>query len=303
MLQKLKNQCTEGKPFLFGCDSATTATEWYNKCKDAVPDTEHHKFILLTADTDISITDAEKQFKGMYVFYSPKITYGVDFSIGTAQNVYIYQKGESIMPNGTFQQTTRCRNIQTLYYYSECNEHDAKYADLEVVKETLRKNIQYFNKSTKLLNVSTIYDEDEETYKIIENSFFNLYTYNEYMIDLYKMNMTKHYEESLKMNGFVISEEGTIEQLDKEEKTELKELSREIKEELFQEYIKANDKSEEKYDIFNKHIEFLNLPKDEANHELLEKYKNEIMDKYILQDHLNIIRLLKTDEYINNKLI
>ena len=26
------------------------------------------------------------------------------------------------MPNGTFQQTKRCRNIQTLYYYSECKE-------------------------------------------------------------------------------------------------------------------------------------------------------------------------------------
>ena len=184
MLNKLITQCQEDKPFLFGCDSATTATDWYNKCKSEVPDTKHHKFILLTADTDISITDAEQQFKDMYVFYSPKITYGVDFSIGTAQNVYIYQKGDSIMPNGTFQQTTRCRNIQTLYYYSECKEHDAKYTDLEDVKETLRKNIQYFNKSTKLLNVSTIYDEDEETYKIIENSFFNLYTYNEYMIDL-----------------------------------------------------------------------------------------------------------------------
>jgi len=39
------------------------------------------------------------------------------------------------------------------------------------------------------------------------------------------------------------------------------------------------------------------------NVELLEKYKNEIIDKYVLQDHLNIIRLIKTDEYINNKLI
>ncbi len=64
------------------------------------------------------------------------------------------------------------------------------------------------------------------------------------------MNMTKHYEDLLKMNGF----EGIEEKFDKEEKTELKEL-RKFRE-LFQEYIKANDKSEEKYDTFNKHIEF-----------------------------------------------
>jgi hypothetical protein len=43
--------------------------------------------------------------------------------------------------------------------------------------------------------------------------------------------------------------------------------------------------------------------KNVVNVELLEKYKNEIMDKYVLQDHLNIIRLLKTDDYIKGKLI
>jgi hypothetical protein len=92
MLNKLIHQCKNKEPFLFGCDSVTTATEWYNRCKSEVLQEEHHKFILPTADTNITITDAEKQFKGMYVFYSPKITYGVDFSIDTPQNVYIYQK-------------------------------------------------------------------------------------------------------------------------------------------------------------------------------------------------------------------
>lgn len=340
MLNKLIQQCKEGKPFLFGCDSATTATEWYNKCKSEVPQEEHHKFILLTADTNITITDAEKQFKGMYVFYSPKITYGVDFSIDVAENVFIYMKGDTIMPNGTFQQTSRCRNIQTLYYYSECKEHDSKYTDLEDVKETLRKNIQYFqDKNKHLYNVSTIYDEDDDEYKVIENSFFNLFSFSEYMIDLYKTNMTKHYQDLLIMNGFVMSEEGTIEKLDKEEKHELKELSKEIKEELYKEFLETEYKGHEKYDSFNRHIEFLQIPlyvqvtvqeysrdamgriiiedglermekyveqettKNVVNVELLEKYKNEIMDKYVLQDHLNIIRLLKTDDYIKGKLI
>ena len=42
------------------------------------------------------------------------------------------------------------------------------------------------------------------------------------MIDLYKTNMTTHYQDLLIMNGFVMSEEGTIEKLDKQEKHELK---------------------------------------------------------------------------------
>jgi hypothetical protein len=305
MLNKLIKECKEDqKPFLFGCDSATIATNWYNRCKSEVPETEHDKFILLTGETNIPITDAEKQFKNKYVFYSPKITYGVDFSIDTPENVYIYEKGDTIMPSSTFQQTTRCRNIQTLYYYSECKEHDAKYTGLEDVKETLRKNIQFFRDKNKHLyniyNVSTIYDEDDEEYKVIENSFFNLFSFSEYMIDLYKTNMTKHYEDILIMNGFVMSEEGTIEKLDKEEKQALSELTKEIKEELFKEFLETEYKGLEKYDCFNRHIDFLQIPNDI---ETLEKYKNEIIDKFVLQDHLNIIRLLKDDDYIKDKII
>ena len=90
-----------------------------------------------------------------------------------------------------------------------------------------------------------------------------------------------------------MSSEGTEEKLDKEEKTELKELSKEMREELFSEYIETEFKGSEKYDTCNKHIEFLHIPNDNAT---LEKQKNEIMDKYVLQDHLNIIRLLNTDE-------
>ena len=311
MLNKLIQQCKNKEAFLFGSDSASQATEWYNKCKTAVstylidkgidPEEELKKFILLTAETNKTIKDAEQEFKGMYVFYSPKITYGVDFSIDVAQDVFIYMKGDTIMPSSTFQQTTRCRNIQTLYYYSECKEHDSKYTDLEDVKETLRKNIQYFqDKNRHLYNVSTIYDEDDEEYKVVENSFFNLFCFSEYMIDLYKTNMTKHYQDLLIMNGFVMSEEGTIEKLDKEEKQALSELTKEIQEELFKEYLETEHKGHEKYDSFNRHIDFLQIPKD---NETLEKYKNEIMDKYVLQDHLNIIRLLKTDDYIKGKLI
>ena len=58
--------------------------------------------------------------------------------------------------------------------------------------------------------------------------------------------MTKHYEELLKMNGFVMSSEGIEEKLDKEEKTELKELSKEIREEMFKEYIETEFKGAEK---------------------------------------------------------
>jgi hypothetical protein len=168
----------------------------------------------------------------------------------------------------------------------------------------MRDNIAYFTDS--IYNVSTIYDEDSEEYKIIENNFFNLYCYTEYFKKLYKMNMTEHYLDILKDNGFVITEEGEPKTLDPEKKAEITELTAEIKEQLFQEFLIDENKKNIKYDSFNKHIEFLKIPlmneQETINTELLNTYKNEITDKHALQDHVNIIRLLKDDDYINEKM-
>lgn len=322
MLNKIIEQCKNNEPFLFGSDSATKATEWYNICLSKVPKTEHHKFLLLTAQTGIVISNAEEEFKNKFVFYSPTITYGVDFSIEKEQNVYIYQEGKSILPNGSYQQATRCRNIKTLYFYSVDVENYAKYKNFEDVKYQLNESIKYHN---SLINVSTIYDEKTEDYKIIENSFFNLYTYTEYFIDIYKTGMACHFIKLLSLNGFVITEEGEKNKLSAEMKQMIKNMTTEIKENLFNEYVetlteikKINDdekleaeqKEEEqikkiqylyenKFLAINKSIEFLNIPKD---NEILELYKNEITNKYNLQDHLNIIRTLRSNEYINKKI-
>ena len=47
-------------------------------------------------------------------------------------------------------------------------------------------------------------------------------------------------------------------------------------------------------------IKVLNLPN---NNEVLTKFKEYLMNPFKLNDHMNIIRLLKSDEYIKNKLI
>jgi hypothetical protein len=50
-INKLINQCKTGEPFLFGCDSATTATKFYNKCLTESPEKYKDRFILLTAES------------------------------------------------------------------------------------------------------------------------------------------------------------------------------------------------------------------------------------------------------------
>jgi hypothetical protein len=72
-------------------------------------------------------------------------------------------------------------------------------------------------------------------------------------------------------------------------------------EDLFKDFLTAENKTLVKFDMFNKNVEVLGLPIN--NVDLLEKYKDQIMDKYKLNEHMDIIRLLKSDEYIDKKLI
>ena len=76
------------------------------------------KFLLITADTMKKLNNVEKQFKTKFVFFSPSITTGINFNIKEKQDVFIYIKGKTINPASSFQQATRTRNINKLYYFS-----------------------------------------------------------------------------------------------------------------------------------------------------------------------------------------
>ena len=84
--------------------------------------------------------------------------------------------------------------------------------------------------------------------------------------------------------------------------TELKDDRIEQYDNLFDEYLNANDndRTKIKFENINNNIKVLNLPN---NNEVLTKFKEYLMNPFKLNDHMNIIRLLKSDEYIKNKLI
>ncbi len=89
--------------------------------------------ILVTAESKIQIIDAQAEFKNKFIYYSPSITYGVDYNNETKHNVYIYITGCSISPIGLYQQVNRTRNIDKVYFYiNHTIKHDAiKYETIE----------------------------------------------------------------------------------------------------------------------------------------------------------------------------
>jgi hypothetical protein len=284
----------QNKHFLFGCDSNDTVTKLYYKCVDKYPHLKD-KFILITADTDFKISDASEQFKEKYVFYSPKITFGVDFSIDDEQDVFIYIKGRTLSPYGIFQQSTRTRNIKTLYYFCECMNNQEQFKTLSDLEEQLKVNV----KNNDVLNKLCLSLDVDDELTFLENTFFKLYAYNEYISDVFNTGKLYHFENILITEGFEISSEGEAKKLDKDTREELTELIQQITTDEFNAFLNSDDKLNPKYDNINKSIQLLNLP---YNNDILESYKDIIMNKYKIKEHLNLIRLVKTAEYNTDRL-
>ena len=98
------------------------------------------KFLLITSKTAFKITNANEQFKNMFVFYSPSIVNSVDFSSLTPQNAYLYFNSLTINSQSMFQQATRTRNIKTLKFYGNQRQNNYVYEDLSDV-ETINRDL------------------------------------------------------------------------------------------------------------------------------------------------------------------
>ena len=116
------------------------------------------RLLLITADTDVKIKNASEDFKDKFVFYSPKITFGIDFNISNAQNVFIYVKGRTLTPYGTFQQCTRTRNIDSIYFYCECYDKEEQYQNIGILQDNLKESLGH----STLTNVCLTLDEEDE---------------------------------------------------------------------------------------------------------------------------------------------
>ena len=296
MIDKVnKNQC-----FLFGCDSKTTTEIIHSLCKDHGCDPDN--FLLITADSNFDLTDANVQFKDKFVFYSPKLTYGVDFNnIDKAQDVFIYIKGHTITPFMAYQQTTRCRNIKRLYYFSETESKEARYESIEDTKQTYKQCIKTNMNITNICK--TINEKDEDV--LVENLFFELFCYNEYMKDVYQTNKRMHFEQILRDEGFQLSEVGKPKAMDKDTRQQAKDMVEEMNEQLLNEYLDSFDKygnnsSDSRFEHLKRNIKALGLHKSDV--ETIRKYKDMVLDSFRVEQHFHIMATMRTDAYIDSKL-
>jgi hypothetical protein len=302
---KISEHCQNNKPFIFACDKNDTTTKWHNKALKLDIETNANKYILLTADTMpyyrkmLGINRNWSEFlKNKYVFYSPSITFGVDLSYDKAQSVFVYITGCSITSDDIFQQTCRIRNIEKVYYYSNAPCHKAEYRSIEQLKEYYITYIKNNNNIDKY-NGYVYYLTEDNDIKLINNNFSQLYFYQEYLIDTYKTNILKHYEKILEENGFILKIDDTYDEHKKINYTELNQITQDIKEAEFDEYINNDNKYNIKYTNINNNIDLLNLRKYSID--ILIKYKNIIINRKKLLNYFNLNKLFYSYETLINE--
>jgi|688.fasta_scaffold09539_17 hypothetical protein len=298
-LEEVQQHVNKNDYFLFGCDSLTIAEQYYNKTINT--EEKKEKSSLYTSNEKIKVINANEQFKEKFIFYSPSITTGVDFSHDTPQDVFIYINGKTINPIASFQQLTRTRNIRNVYLYiSEIESKPAKYNTVEETKEHLKNISKYENTDGRLKKICCSLDSNDE-YIFNENSFFHLYSFNEYINDVYETNKKYHFYKILWANGFkVIENDQDITKLNKETKKEMTDKRDEIDEIKFNIEIKKLIKNEPDKETTNlkSAMNYLNI----FNAPTAIKFKELIQDKFKREDYFNLIKLLRTEEHINKKL-
>ena len=197
--------------------------------------------------------------------------------------------------------------MDKLYYYS--NQIKDTEIEYETVKEVENKYKKLTKLNEKVLCMSKSINENDEI-KIVENTFFKLFCYNEYQDGIFNTGYLQHFENILRNNGFNLKETGVVNKLAKEEQQEFNEVYELIKDEEFNDFInlKYNEIEDEedaplqdclnsKYKNLNGRCNLLNIPsKEEA-----EKYKVFLTDEYALRNYFNLLTLFRTDQYIKLK--
>jgi hypothetical protein len=319
-LNQVKKDIEDDKYFLFGSDSCSKITQYFdevskkeqdkidekddeiiteifNKIIADVDEEKKEKFLLITSKTAFKITNANEQFKGKFTFFSPSIVNSVDFSSLTPQNAYLYFNSLTINSQSMFQQATRTRNINVLKFYGNQRQNNYVYEDLSDVETINRDLINSCDKIKKVcLNTN---EDDEET--IVENAFFKMWCFNEYTNDCYNTNKISHFQNILIEEGFKLTHVGKDIILDKKKQTQMIKTTQENSINDYENFVELY-KSNKKFNGYEKYIEqikILNLKPDELD---IDKLGYLVYDEYNLNSYFNLLKLFKTDDYINDKM-
>ncbi|RZK47887.1 MAG: hypothetical protein EOO99_12025 [Pedobacter sp.] len=303
MFDKIKVKVLNGESFAFACDSKEVVTKWYTQLYNNASVETQKRMILFTKDTDGKLCN---DWKDKMIFYSPKISTGVDITRLEQTEQFVYITGNSVLSITLYQMATRTRNMKQLNYFSCAKSHDAEYLN---IKDCDNKITNEFN--ANVLGLSKHFKEtcSKEAHGI-EASFRKIYTENTYLHDYYNTNITKFFEDELRNAGFdIVKSYKRMTMLNDETKEKMNTMKLEISEQKYELLVTSIvgkdedvDEKEEDEDVecikdMKKRVDILGL----NSRELLVEYKDLIQDEYKFESFMNYNRLHKSFEYCEKK--
>ena len=316
-LESLKTKIRNKEYFLFGCDICSKITSFYN---DLINEFSEQKldFILITSKTNIYIENANRQFKNKYDFYSPSITTGVSFVYAEMpQTQFIYISGQSVNPIGIYQMASRTRNMKELIYH--CEDIAPQKLKCQNQAELEIKYKKMIETNDKILRLSQSINKFDET-EIVENTYFKLFCYNDFLADIFKTDFLQHFQNILVNNGFTLSEIGEIKNFNYSIKRKQKILMDKIKDDEIDQFIgidhdEVPDKQAKEMEEYIKGT-FLEIVGPNLNYELflkrheilglqtkddILKYSIFLQEEHTLTNLFNFQKLFRTDDFITEK--
>ena len=92
--------------------------------QEVMDKSQKDRFVKHTSIESGELSNVNEDWKDKYVFYSPKIIYGIDFVPEEAQDVFLFITTKTINPLQVSQQMARCRNIRKVFYLLNLYKRD-----------------------------------------------------------------------------------------------------------------------------------------------------------------------------------
>ncbi len=88
-----------------------------------------------------------------------------------------------------------------MYYYCECSNKEEQFKTLAELEEQLKLDVN----QNELLNKLCLTLDIDDDLIFLENTFFKLYAYNEYIDDVFSTGKLYHFQNILEAEGFELS--------------------------------------------------------------------------------------------------
>ena len=260
---------------------------------------------------DNTLVNVTVTWKDKYVFYSPKIVYGLDFNNKQCIDVFFVGKSTSVNPLQFSQMVARTRNIQKLHYFIEEHNIPLEYDTAIDVKQSFEDMTIHYDqvvqdcdddddyydapdlkRMQKKIEGMKYFEIDQKTgdvvyaNRIYEKLFYQAYHYDHIM----RSAMTYHFEQILKEKGYKITQNKNK----SDYKINEKKLKADVQDNIDKKVERIQNDAEESLSASEKKLKEQMKKRAELLHVEIdnEDFKDEIEDDRTFVNHLNVSTLL-----------